>query len=108
MACGGMFFALMTETPPIMKACWRLGLTSLLQLPGFVYDYRKADTALRKRWWKNLPYLAVNGCVFAVHFASWSSAVEYTSLAHAFLIGMSFVHMLVYDRICHMQERRLQ
>ena len=27
MSSGGLWFALLTETPPVLKACWRLALT---------------------------------------------------------------------------------
>lgn len=100
MSSGGVWFALLHETPPVMKACWRLSLTSILQLPGFARDYQlhllRADGAeLRKRWFSNLPLLIATGVVLAVHFDSWSWSVDNTSLTHSLLFVSTTPLLLV-------------
>jgi drug/metabolite transporter (DMT)-like permease len=85
MSSGGLWFAAL-KVPGILRACWRLTSTSLLQIPGFIYDYRKADEDLRKRWKAQLPLLCLSGVSLAVHFGSWSLSVAWTSLTHSLLL----------------------
>lgn len=85
MSSGGIWFALLAPTPPVLKAAWRLTATSVLQTPGLIYQYRKAPPDVRKAWWKAMPQMMVSGLALAVHFATWSSSVDMTSLTHALL-----------------------
>lgn len=82
---GGMFFALQPDTPPVLKAAWRLTFTALLLTPGFFVQWRRADAALRARWWSVVPTMTASAFYFALHFAGWSWSVSHTSLPHAIL-----------------------
>lgn len=87
MSSGGVWFALIRSTPPLLKACWRLTLTAILQLPGFIRDYRRhiSTSVLRQRWFESVPLLGVTGVILAVHFDAWSWSVDHTSLTHSLL-----------------------
>ena len=45
MSSGGVWFALQGDTPPMMRAGWRLLLTSMLQLPACVAALRAAESS---------------------------------------------------------------
>lgn len=86
MSWGGPLFALLTTPPSILKACWRLTLTSLFMIPGLVMDVRAADVALIERWKDNMVPLLATGIALAFHFALFSYALDHTSFSHAMLI----------------------
>jgi len=92
---GGVWFALMGDSPGIMRASWRLQFTFLLLLPGFVLDWRESDTVLRARWRGSLGKMAVAGLSLAVHFAAWSLSLNYTSLADSLLFVTTTPILLV-------------
>jgi drug/metabolite transporter (DMT)-like permease len=85
MSSGGIWFALLAPSPPVLKAAWRLGVTTVLQLPGLAYQYRRADAELRRAWWAAMPLMGLSGAVLAVHFATWSASIDLTTLTHALL-----------------------
>eukprot|EP01127_Copromyxa_protea_P023954 TRINITY_DN9223_c0_g1_i2.p1 TRINITY_DN9223_c0_g1~~TRINITY_DN9223_c0_g1_i2.p1 ORF type:complete len:272 (+),score=47.76 TRINITY_DN9223_c0_g1_i2:215-1030(+) len=88
MSTGGTWFSLLRENPPVLKACWRLTLTALMQIPGFAwewYSHHKKDPALFKRWCWSIPRLILTGLFLGLHFAFWSWAVDNTSLTHSLL-----------------------
>ncbi|CAK4687424.1 hypothetical protein LEN26_000657 [Aphanomyces euteiches] len=59
MSSGGVWFALLVETPPLMQACWRLTLTAVLQTFGVFYELRTDPTiigvAFQLRFIKAIP-----------------------------------------------------
>jgi drug/metabolite transporter (DMT)-like permease len=95
MSSGGTWFALLTETPPVLKASWRLLLTSMLQVPGFFLQYRHTHVDIRQKWISQLPLMAGTGFVLAVHFDTWSWSINYTSLAHSLLFVSTTPLLLV-------------
>ena len=97
MSSGGVWFALLPLTPAMMRAAWRLLLTSLLQLPPFIYSYHRADGDARLRWVRSTPLLALTGVVLAVHFCAWSISVSLTSLTHSLLfVSTTPLVLIVY------------
>lgn len=89
MAWGGPLFGILTGTPPIMKAAWRLQFTALLMIPGFLVEWRHADQQLRLRWRQNLWLTVGNGLNLALHFSFFSWSVNHTSFAHAMILASS-------------------
>jgi drug/metabolite transporter (DMT)-like permease len=85
MSSGGVWFALLTDTPPALKAAWRLTLTAALQAPGAAAQWRAAPPDVRARWRRALPLMAGTGFLLAVHFITWSWSIGATSLAHSLL-----------------------
>eukprot|EP00128_Syssomonas_multiformis_P014707 Colp12_sorted_trinity150504_noHs@1556 len=86
MSSGGLWFALVVESPPILKAAWRLLLTSAFQVPLFIRDFIRADSSLKKRWLGHMWLMSLVGFSLAVHFAAWSWSVDHTSLTHSLLL----------------------
>lgn len=69
MAWGGPLFGLITDAPPILKAGWRLFVTSFVMLPGLFFDLHKIKPEIYNRWRQNIPHLILNGINLAFHFA---------------------------------------
>lgn len=81
----------MDGVPPILKASWRMYGTSLVLLPGFIYQwFRNTEWSMDKRDWM----LIFSSAVFlALHFGSWIWSLDHTSLVHSLLFVTS--HPLV-------------
>ncbi len=81
----------MGEVPPLLRASWRMQGTSLVLLPGFVYQWLKMDrSSISRNDW----LLMLASSVFlALHFGSWIWSLDNTSLVHSLLFVTS--HPLV-------------
>lgn len=95
MASGGLWFALLQGTPPLMKACWRLLLTALLQGAGFAWQSRGLPPPFWVRFRDSIPHLIAIGFSLALHFGSWCWSVDNTSLAHSLLLVWTTPLLLV-------------
>ena len=67
MASGGLWFALLTATPPLMKAGWRLMLTSAIQCFGFWYQVRHDKTLDAVFWLRFRAAIPQLGTVILYH-----------------------------------------
>jgi len=95
MSSGGIWFALLTDTPPMIKASWRLTLTAFGQVPGFIMQWRAASPAVRRAWQRAGWLMAVTGAVLALHFDAWSASINLTSLTHSLLFVCATPLLLV-------------
>ncbi|KAH9132612.1 hypothetical protein AeRB84_004899 [Aphanomyces euteiches] len=90
MSSGGVWFALLVETPPLMQACWRLTLTAVLQTFGVLYELRTDPTimgvAFQLRFIKAIPLVMTIGTALAGYFGSWGWSVAHTSLVYSLLL----------------------
>ncbi|KAG9414998.1 hypothetical protein AC1031_008420 [Aphanomyces cochlioides] len=90
MSSGGVWFALLVETPPLMQACWRLTLTAVLQTFGVLYELRTDPTimgvAFQVRFMKAIPLVITIGTALAGYFGSWGWSVAHTSLVDSLLL----------------------
>ena len=99
MSTGGLWFALQDdETPPLLKAAWRLGLTALLQIPGFAWAARP-NGPLPDNFWVRikmewLPFLGI-GIALGSHFGLWGWSVAHTSMTHSLVLVWSTPIVLV-------------
>eukprot|EP00897_Mesotaenium_endlicherianum_P004448 jgi/Mesen1/4030/ME000212S03055 len=77
----------MGKAAPITRAGWRLQVTALVQLPGFVWQWIGADEALRRRCFlpSTLLLLAGSTVALALHFGLWVYSLDTTSLPHSLL-----------------------
>ena len=81
----GAVFELIEEIAPVTKAAWRLQATAVVLLPGFLWQYARADGEMRQRFSGSASVLAVSGVCLAVHFGSWLMSLELTTLTHSLL-----------------------
>ncbi|KAF0692751.1 Aste57867_16210 [Aphanomyces stellatus] len=110
MSTGGIWFALLGDaTPPLMQACWRLTLTSVLQVAGFVYEVR-SDPSLDAAFWTRFHHtwglLITVGLALGVHFGSWGWSIAHTSLLDSLLLVSSVPLLLVILMVARWCFRR--
>ena len=67
----------------ITIAAFRLGLSSLILLP---YALIKHNREMRDLSWADLKYVLLAGLLLAIHFASWITSLEYTSVASSVVL----------------------
>ena len=102
MSSGGLWFALLLDTPPVLKACWRLALTAALQAPLLAREAAAMPAAapetaaFRRRWRAQLPLLGLAGAFLAVHFCAWSWSISHTSLTHSLLLVWTTPLIMVF------------
>jgi len=83
----GALFQHVNDVPPLLRASWRLQLTSLVLLPLFVHQWRGSNAAtkeayLRPRTWL---LLGASGVALAAHFGAWVASLDQTTLTHSLL-----------------------
>eukprot|EP01023_Acetabularia_acetabulum_P000724 TRINITY_DN10294_c0_g1_i9.p1 TRINITY_DN10294_c0_g1~~TRINITY_DN10294_c0_g1_i9.p1 ORF type:complete len:366 (-),score=39.67 TRINITY_DN10294_c0_g1_i9:297-1394(-) len=88
-------FKYLQEVPSQMLASWRLQLTSVVLLPGFIYQLRQLDENEVGFAVSNIGYLCASGTALAVHFGSWVAGIHLTSLPHALLIVTACPSMIM-------------
>lgn len=71
------------EAPSIVIAAYRLSLATLILLPIVLRGYRDELASLRGR---QMGYLALSGVFLAVHFATWITSLEYTTVASSVVL----------------------
>lgn len=86
----GAVFQLIDEVPPLLRASWRLQLTSLLLLPLFLYQYVKFKNdepdLSEKLYSKEVIVITLfSGICLWIHFGSWVWSLDQTSLTHSLL-----------------------
>ena len=81
----GAVFQLIDGVAPLTKAAWRLQATTMVLLPGFIWQYRRADADLRRRCVESAGLLTASGVFLAIHFGTWLISLEHTTLTHSLL-----------------------
>lgn len=79
----GAIFARMAEAPGLVTAAWRLGLATLVLLPLVVWKGRREIAALARR---QLGLSLLAGFFLAIHFATWITSLELTSVANSVVL----------------------
>jgi drug/metabolite transporter (DMT)-like permease len=74
----------LTEAPPLVTAANRLLLTSSVLLP---FALLRSDQRLRGIRRRTLALLGISGVTLGLHFALWTSALFWTSVASAVLLA---------------------
>lgn len=85
-----------SESPALVKATYRMGLASLFLLPLALGPAWKELRALSRR--EVVTMLAV-GVALAVHFGTWISSLDYTSVASSVILVNS--HPLIVALLSH-------
>ncbi len=79
----GIVLQEMREVPPLLRASWRMQGTSLVLLPGFIYQARKHGIGAYTR--RDAMIIMISGLFLAAHFGSWVWSLDHTSLVHSLL-----------------------
>ncbi len=72
-----------TEAPSLVIAAWRVGLASLVVAPILLARHRPALQRLSRR---QLGLALLSGLFLALHFATWITSLEYTTVASSLVL----------------------
>ena len=103
----GAVFRTMTDIPPILKAAWRLQATTIVLIPGFLYQWKTCEDEV-KSWIldrRQLIFLGLSGVFLWLHFATWVWSLDHTSLTHSLLFVTS--HPLVVVAVTYLLGKHL-
>ncbi len=79
----GSIFARLADAPALAIALWRMTFAALLVLPaGAALMSRRPEARSRR----GLALACAAGCLLAVHFATWITSLEHTSVANSVLL----------------------
>jgi drug/metabolite transporter (DMT)-like permease len=83
----GATFRTIEGVGPLLKASWRLQATTLVMVPGFLYQWYTSDEQTKLHWKseESRSALALSGAFLCLHFAAWVWSLEHTSLTHSLL-----------------------
>ena len=79
----GAIFARLADAPALVIAAYRLGLASLILAPLAWFKARHEIAALSKQ---DLKLAVISGFFLAMHFATWISSLDYTSVANSVVL----------------------
>lgn len=83
----GALFQQVDEVPPLLRASWRLQLTTLVLAPFAVLQWRQTSSEIKSQMFqsKTILWLFGGGLALALHFGSWVASLDQTSLTHSLL-----------------------
>jgi len=83
----GALFQHVDAVPPLLRASWRLQLTSLVLFPLFMYQWQTIQEDVAQRFWtrKTWLLLSASGLALAAHFGAWVASLDETTLTHSLL-----------------------
>ena len=87
----------LSEIPPLMRASWRLQLTSLMLLPMAIWQYNSMDQDSKNSLFEKntLLILLGSGIALAAHFGTWVTSLDHTTLAHSLLFVTSHPLLII-------------
>jgi drug/metabolite transporter (DMT)-like permease len=83
----GALFQHVDAIPPVLRASWRLQLTSLVLLPLFLYQWRQTEAEVKRTFFTRKTWflLGASGVALAAHFGTWVASLDETTLTHSLL-----------------------
>jgi drug/metabolite transporter (DMT)-like permease len=79
----GAIFARLADAPALVIAAYRVGIASLVLAPFAIWKARDEILGLSKR---DLKLAVTSGFFLALHFATWISSLDYTSVANSVVL----------------------
>jgi drug/metabolite transporter (DMT)-like permease len=79
----GAIFARLADAPALVIAAYRVGIASLILAPITWWKARDEILTLSKR---DLKLAVISGFFLAMHFATWISSLDYTSVANSVVL----------------------
>ena len=80
------------DVPSLVIAAWRLTLATLVLLP-FAHRYKRQEMADLQRGALGLAVLS--GLFLALHFATWITSLEFTSVASSVAVRIAIVDVVL-------------
>ena len=83
----GALFQQVDDIPPLLRASWRLQLTSLVLAPFAIYQWKNIGSEIKDQMYQKntILWLLAGGTALALHFGSWVASLDETSLTHSLL-----------------------
>jgi len=83
----GALFQHVEEIPPLLRASWRLQLTSIVLAPLALFQWRATPDDVKSMFWTKESWLLLlaSGLALAAHFGAWVASLDETSLTHSLL-----------------------
>ncbi|KAL2614195.1 hypothetical protein R1flu_025887 [Riccia fluitans] len=84
----GALTKLMTNAAPLSQAGWRLQLTSVVLLPGFIWQCCRMNKEERVQClrWTNVGIIILSSISLSLYYGLWIWSLQYTSLPHSLLL----------------------
>ncbi|MCH1462159.1 MAG: EamA family transporter, partial [Candidatus Poseidonia sp.] len=83
----GALFQHVDAVPPLLRASWRLQLTSIVLAPLAIWQWRSTDEQVKVHYWSKSAWLLMgaSGLALAAHFGAWVASLDETTLTHSLL-----------------------
>ena len=83
----GALFQHVDAVPPLLRASWRLQLTSIVLLPLFIVQLNSVEKSVVDKFMtaKTWRLLGLSGVALAAHFGAWVASLDETTLTHSLL-----------------------
>ena len=94
----GALFQQVDDVPPLLRASWRLQLTSLVLAPLAIMQWRVHGQSLKNRFTERetILWLLGGGIFLALHFGAWVASLDETSLTHSLLFVTAHPLIIVF------------
>jgi len=94
----GALFQQVDGVPPLLKASWRLQLTTIVLAPLALMQWRTHGHSLKSRFWQKdtILWLLAGGLFLALHFGAWVASLDETSLTHSLLFVTAHPLIIVF------------
>ena len=93
----GAIFQQVDDVPPLLRASWRLQLTSLVLALSLIQWYSHGHKIKHRFFEKHtLMWLFAGGLFLALHFGAWVASLDETSLTHSLLFVTAHPLIIVF------------
>ena len=94
----GAIFQQVDDVPPLLRASWRLQLTSLVLAPLALIQWYSHGHKIKHRFFEKhtLLWLFAGGLFLALHFGAWVASLDETSLTHSLLFVTAHPLIIVF------------
>jgi len=108
----GALFQQVDEVPPLLRASWRLQLTSIVLAPLALIQWRQFGSQIKSQMMERstILWLLGGGLALSLHFGSWVASLDETSLTHSLLFVTAhpliiIVGMMILARVVITQRK---
>ena len=94
----GALFQQVDDVPPLLRASWRLQLTSIVLAPLALMQWMSHGNSLKSRFMEKetILWLLAGGLFLALHFGAWVASLDQTSLTHSLLFVTAHLLIIVF------------